>query len=240
MRYSDFEAMITRLASEVPPEFLEGVEGVEVSAKTLPHPERAEIYTLGECIPLPGSGGDGEIRSRVVLYHGSFQALARLEPGYDWRGEAWETLTHELRHHLEWRARVPDLEAFDWAAEQNFARGEGAPFDPDFPLAAERVGEGIFRLDEDYFLERRVRALPRQVAFGWHGHPYMAEVPPTAHLPALLTVEGVREPPPGELVLFLHRPPGLRDLFRRRAPPFLATVQARAAPGAGGLFSRDT
>ncbi|MBK7714720.1 MAG: metallopeptidase family protein [Gemmatimonadetes bacterium] len=158
MRFADFEALIRRLAAEVPAEFLEGVAGIEVLPKALPHPERAEIYTLGECIPLPVEGGrDSEVESRVVLYHGSFQALARLQPEFDWRAEAWETLTHELRHHLEWRARVPDLEAFDWAAEQNFARMDGAPFDPDFPLSAERAGEGVFRLDDDFFLDRPVR-----------------------------------------------------------------------------------
>ena len=239
MRFGDFEALVQRLAAEVPPEFLDGVAGIEVLPKTLPHPERAEIYTLGECVPLPVEGGqDGELESRVVLYHGSFQALARLQPDFDWRGEAWETLTHELRHHLDWRARVPDLEAFDWAAEQNFARMEGAPFDPDFPLSAERAGEGVFRLDDDYFLDRPVQRLPAVVAFGWHGHGYAVDVPAGARLPAFLTVrDGVTDPPPGELVLVLRRPAGLLDLFRRREPPYLGEVVARAAPRPDGLFS---
>jgi len=239
VRFADFEALIRRLAAEVPAEFLEGVAGIEVLPKVLPHPERAEIYTLGECIPLAVEGGrDSEVESRVVLYHGSFQALARLQSEFDWRAEAWETLTHELRHHLEWRARVPDLEAFDWAAEQNFARMDGAPFDPDFPLSAERAGEGVFRLDDDFFLDRPVRRLPAAVAFGWHGTAYAVAVPAGAHLPALLTVvDGVAEPPPGELVILLRQPPGLLDLFRRRLPPYLGEVRARAAPGPGGLFS---
>ncbi len=237
MRLADFEGMIRRLVAEVPDEFLEGIADVEVSPKTLPHPERAEVYTLGECLPLAGSGGEGELRSRVVLYHGSFAALARLEEGYDWRGEAWETLTHELRHHLEWKARVPDLEAFDWAAEQNFARAHGAPFDPDFPLAAERVARGVYRLDDDYFLDRPVRTLPREVGFGWHGLDYLVSPPGEAHLPCLLTVEGLEDPPPGDLVLLLRRPAGILDLFRRRVPPFQAVVQARAAEGGGQLSS---
>lgn len=239
MRFGDFETLIHRLAAEVPPEFLEGIAGIEVLPKVVPHPERAGIYTLGECVPLPVEGGrDGELESRVLLYHGSFQALAQRQPDFDWRGEAWETLTHELRHHLEWRARVPDLEAFDWAAEQNFARMDGAPFDPDFPLSAERAGDGVYRLDDDYFLDRPVGVLPAAVAFGWHGTAYAADVPAGAHLPAFLTVTGgVTEPPPGDLILYLRRPARLLDLFRRRAPPFLGEVRARAAPGPDGLFS---
>ncbi|MGH7672583.1 MAG: metallopeptidase family protein, partial [Gemmatimonadales bacterium] len=126
MRFDDFRSLVERLERDIPPEFKGGVVEVQVSPKTLPHPVRAEIYTLGECVPLEWSGSGADLQSRVVLYHGSFQALSRLGD-FDWRAEAWETLTHELRHHLEWRANVAALEAYDWAAEQNFARHEGAP-----------------------------------------------------------------------------------------------------------------
>ena len=130
MRLQDFEAMVRRLSREVPAHFFEGIAEVTVSPRTVPHPGREGIFTLGECIPIDTGASGEEQQSRIVLYHGSFAALARLEPGYDWQGETWETLTHELRHHLEWRARTPDLEAFDAAAEQNFARHDGEPFDP--------------------------------------------------------------------------------------------------------------
>ncbi len=232
MRIRDFQALVDRLLAEVPAEFLDGVAGVEVAPTTLPHPEREGIYTLGECIPVPSEGGlEGDVRSRVVLYHGSFQALARLQDDFDWRAEAWETLTHELRHHLEWRARVPDLEDFDWAAEQNFARVDGAPFDPDFPLSAERAGTGVYRLDEDFFVDCPVRALPAQVEFSWHGARYAVAMPDGSHLPALLVVNGGVDPaPPGELVLLVRRPPGFLDLFRRRREPFQARVSARVVP----------
>ena len=57
MRLSDFESLVRRLSSEVPPDFLEGVAEVAVSPKSVPHPTRAEIYTMGECIPLPAPAG---------------------------------------------------------------------------------------------------------------------------------------------------------------------------------------
>ena len=226
MRLADFEAMVRRLSTEVPAHFFDGIAEVVVSPRAVPHPVRADIYTLGECVPLDVGESGGEIQSRIVLYHGSFAALARLEPGYDWRGEAWETLTHELRHHLEWRARAPDLESYDEAAEQNFARHDGEPFDPGFYLDGEAAAPGVYTVDDDYFIDRLVRELPPELTFRWHGARYVAPVPPGATLPAFLTIEGLDEPPPGDLVLALRRRPSLRDLFRR-SPVFQATVTAR-------------
>src|SRR5438445_11566535 len=92
--------MIDRLARAVPPEFSDGIVAIEVSPKALPHPRRGDVYTLGECIPLEWSGNGDDLQSRVVLYHGSFVALARLAD-FDWRTDAMETLARELRHPLE-------------------------------------------------------------------------------------------------------------------------------------------
>ncbi len=227
MRLSDFEAMVRRIADEVPAEFVQGIAEVAVSPRTVPHPERADIYTLGECIPMPaGEAGSSEgIQSRVVLYYGSFAALARLQDGFDWREEAWETLTHELRHHLEWRARAPQLEAFDQAVEQNFARQDGEAFDPLFYLDGVPAGEAAFRVDDDVFLDRVVNQPPSVATVQWRGRAYRVEVPSEATLPAFLTLDGVAEAPPGELVLVLRRKPGLRDLLRPRLP-HQATVSA--------------
>jgi hypothetical protein len=112
MRLSDFRDMVRRMASEIPAEFLEGIVEITVSPRTVPHPERDEIWTLGECIPLPGEDGDPRhLQTQVVLYHGSFQSLAGIAEDFDWREEAWETLAHEVRHHVEWKARAPGLEA---------------------------------------------------------------------------------------------------------------------------------
>jgi hypothetical protein len=141
MQLSDFRSLIERLLAGVPPEYRAGVVVVDVSPKSVPHPIHPDVYTLGECIPLEWSGDGSDLESRVVLYHGSFAALSRLGD-FDWREEAWETLTHELRHHLEWRARVGALVAYDWAAEHNFARHEGRPFDPAFYRAGEKIEPG--------------------------------------------------------------------------------------------------
>jgi hypothetical protein len=228
VRLSDFQKMVATMAAELPREYFVGVAAVDVSEKSVPHPTRAEIYTLGECIPIPTGPEPGEegVQSRIVLYHGSFQSLSRIEAGFDWRGEAWETLTHELRHHLEWKARRGDLEKFDQAAEQNFARMDFEPFDPLFYLDGESEAPGWYQVDDDRFHERIVREVPAEVTFGWHGREYRVAVPDHLTLPAFLTVEGVDDPPPGELVLVLRRKPRIWDLFRAPASPTQIVVRA--------------
>src|SRR5213594_2491471 len=124
MRLDDFQQLVERLLKQVPPTYLDGVVAVEVSPKAVPHPVRDDVYTLGECVPLEWSGNGADLQSRVVLYHGSFAALARVGD-FDWRDQAWEARAHELRHHLEVRASPRSPEAYDWAAGQNFARQEG-------------------------------------------------------------------------------------------------------------------
>jgi hypothetical protein len=226
MRLPDFEAMVRRLCGEVPDQFFDGVAEVVVSPRAVPHPDRSEVFTLGECIALPvevGSGLEG-LQSRIVLYHGSFAALSRIQDQFDWRLEAWDTLTHELRHHLEWRARAPDLEVFDWAVEHNFARLDGEPFDSTFYLSGEREPDGSYRVEDDVFIDQIATSVPASVTFVWQGKTYTAVLPEGAELPCFLTIEGVADAPEGELVVVLRRTPGVRDLFGQPTV-FQATVR---------------
>ena len=230
MKLQDFEAMVARQTAEVPAEFLEGIVEVVVSPRTVAHPERGDIWTLGECIPLAGSDDDPRnLRSRIVLYHGSFQALAHDTKGFDWSSEAWETLTHEIRHHVEWRARVPDLEAFDQAAEANFARQDGEAFDPAFYKDGVHRPDGAYQVDDDVFIERVVPAPPPTVRLHWQGDDYEVAIPEDAFLPAFLGVDGIRKPPPGELVLVLQKRGAWLGLFKRPRV-FHAEVEARRLP----------
>lgn len=231
MRLADFETMVRRLSSEVPSDFFEGIAEVVVSPRAVPDPEREEVFTLGECISLPvelGSGVEG-LQSRIVLYYGSFAALAGLQSEFDWRLEAWETLTHELRHHLEWRARAPDLEEYDWAVEYNFARHDQESFDPTFFLSGEQQ-DGNYWVEDDVFIDQVVGSIPPDVTFVWQGRSYRVAPPENAELPCFLTVDGVADPPPGDLVVVLRRKPGVRDLFGR-PDVFQANVPATSRPG---------
>jgi len=140
-------------------------------------------------------------------------------------GEARETLWHELRHHIEWRADASGLEDFDLAAEQNFARVEGEPFDPLFYLDGDSPVADVYQVDDDWFYDLVARGRVDEVTFVWHGRRYGARVPAGVVPPCYLLVHGVDEPPEGDLVLSLRRKPRLFDLFRERA---LAQVEVHA------------
>jgi len=232
---SDFRSLIERLKSDIPAEFQAGVVDVEVSHKTVPHPVRGDVFTLGECIPLDWSGAGADLKSRVILYHGSFQALARLGE-FDWRTEAWETLTHELRHHLEWQADLAALEAYDWAAEQNFARIEGEAFDPVFYRNGEQLAPGIYKVDDDVFLEHRSGAAAgrERIEIAWHGRRYDVPRPQTprdTRTWVFVTLQGLADPPPGDVVLVLPGGASLFDLFRTVQAPVQQSVQVRSRDG---------
>jgi hypothetical protein len=125
---------------------------------------------------------------------------------------------------LEWRARAPDLENFDSAVEHNYARHEGEPFDHTFFLSGELEPSGNYRVEDDVFIDQFVPSIPASVAFSWRGRSYRAVTPEGAELPCFLTIEGVADPPEGDLVLVLRRKPGVRDLFGH-AEAFQGTVR---------------
>jgi hypothetical protein len=227
MELRDFRALVDGMAGEVPRQYLEGVVAIEVSPKAVPHPVYPSVYTMGECIPVEAV--EDPPPSRVVLYYGSFRELARERRDFDWRGEAWETLTHELKHHLEWRARTGELDAQDWAAEQNFNRQEGQPFDPVYFLSGERVAEGVFCVEDDLFFDREVaRAAPARVELEWQGQRLVADVP-AGRLPLYLALEGLDPAPLGEAFAVVRRRPRVLDLFRRPPAPRVERVRVRRA-----------
>ena len=82
MRLEAFRGLVRRLAAEVPDGYLDGIAEVTVSPRAVPHPVHGDVYTLGQCIPFDTGGA--EVVSRVVLYHGSFRALAADRPDFDW------------------------------------------------------------------------------------------------------------------------------------------------------------
>ncbi len=86
----------------------------------------------------------------------------------------------------------------------------------------------MYEVDGDYFLDRVVSAPPARLELDWHGASYGAAIPAGLTLPAFLAIEGVDEPPPGELVLVLRRKPRLSDLFRH-GETFTAAVTVTPA-----------
>lgn len=253
MELREFERRARRVYEEIPDEYREGVDALVISREALPHPTLSDVYTLGECHTetyLSDFAGPDTTRSILVLYHGSFRRLADLDADFDWHGELWETITHELQHHLESLAAEDALEDVDYAADEHFKHLQGDPFDPFYYRAGAPVDVGIWRIEDQFFLELPYPAshtAPRAVEFEWHGRRHQVTVQPergdlcfvwiTGGLGAELggAELGGAECGPAEggpaLALVLVRRPRLRDIVRSifvRRPPRIVEVEASA------------
>jgi predicted Zn-dependent protease with MMP-like domain len=181
MTLPQFEKLARTIWSEIPDQYKQGIDGLVIEEAARSHPEHEDFFTLGECVTeaYPSDfGGPDTIRSYVVLYYGSFAAVAQEDPEFDWQDEIDETLLHELQHHLEHLASDDRLEDFDYAVQENFRRVEGQPFDPLFYHAGVQITAGCYRVEADVFLEvesRRAEALVHE--FSWAGRPYRVAIP---------------------------------------------------------------
>lgn len=219
MNLKQFERASRRAFTEIPEEYREGVDGLTVRAEALPHPVHPDVYTMGMCLtesyPSDWMGPD-TTRSVVVLYYGSFEALAELDPDFDWDEQLWDTLTHELRHHLESLANEDRLEGVDYALEESFKRLEGEEFDPFYFQSGDRLGEGIYQVEEDFYLEqvwsqRDFEAAPF-IDFTWHGTSYRLPRPDEMGDVHFVLVDGVDVGPGALEVVLLRRRSGLRGI----------------------------
>lgn len=179
-----FERVARRYWDEIPEEYKEGIDGLVIHKEALPHPVQAGIHTLGMCLtesyPSDWMGPETS-RSVVALYWGSFRKVAARDPDFDWEQEIWETLTHELRHHLEWLAREDQLEAVDYAMDESFKRADGENFDPWYYQSGDPVAPGVYRVEYDVYIEQEwtpeALAAVEEVTFSWHGAEYAIPAP---------------------------------------------------------------
>lgn len=230
MRLSEFREVAARMWEEIPEPLKEGVEAVLVEEESLPHPHIEEVYTLGECAGETWGGawaGPGESVSILYLYHGSFEALARLDPAFDWEGELWETILHELLHHREYAAGEAGLEDYDYAVEQNQLRYADRPFDPTFYRAVPPGPDGSVRIESEIFIEAEVPRAAAEADFAWRGRRYTVRVPPDEEAPLFVQVENLAH---GRLWVVVWR---RRPWWRRLLPlpmPRPVEVARRALP----------
>ena len=239
MQFDEFERKASAVWEEIPETYREGVDGLVIQRDPQAHPDLDEIYTLGECVTesYPSDwGGPDTTRSILVLYYGSFRELARLDPEFDWDFEIWETVTHELRHHLEWLAAEDALEDVDYAMDENFKRLRGDPFDPWFFRSGEPAGPDLYQAERDLFLERHVGSDPAPdatVEFEWEGATYRLPAPEESADLTFVQVTGGLELEDAELCVVLVRRRGrLRSLmdWLRRRPLTVREVDAAAEP----------
>jgi predicted Zn-dependent protease with MMP-like domain len=205
----------------IPEEFREGVDGLTVRPEALPHPTLPGVFTLGQCVTEAypsGWTGPETLRSVVALYHGSFLALSKTDPDFDWEGELWETLTHELRHHLESLANEDALEGVDYATEEAYRRAEGEDFDPLYYQAGVEVAPGLFQVEYDFFLEQswepEAFGVAEVIGFSWHGAPKRIPRPDVLGDIHYIWIKGL-EVGPGSLQLVLLRKRKWRERVRK-------------------------
>lgn len=119
-----FEQLANDLFDRIPEQFLDGLTGgIIISEETEQRDEDLpDVYILGEYVEDPYGLG-----RYIVLYYGSFAQLFADEDDAVWEEELWETMVHEIRHHIESLAGLHDLDLEDerqlaefrrWAAEQ--------------------------------------------------------------------------------------------------------------------------
>ena len=237
MNLRAFEELAEEYWAEIPDDYKHGVDGVRVLRLAKAHDELPDVWTMGECVTeaFPSDfGGPETTRSAIVLYHGSFAKLAQQDVAFDWEDELWETITHELQHHLESLAGEDALEDVDYAADENFKRQDGAPFDPTFYRAgidagevapffriegdAEPVALLTWRVETDWFFELEFpesRPPSGRVVLDWLGAHHAFILPqPTADVTFVVLADGF-EPAPhpehhvDEVCLVLVRRPSL-------------------------------
>ncbi len=128
MTFEEFQHVVEEMVADIPTEFMRDLQGVHVLEEAKPEEEFEEVFRLGEYLD-PGPAdflGAGEGLGRhVALYYGSFREIAALDSAFDWEEELWETLTHELRHHVESLAGEDFLVQEDVDDAKDFLRRDG-------------------------------------------------------------------------------------------------------------------
>lgn len=185
MDFPEFEEAAHRMWEEIPDLYKEGIDGIVVKREAESHPDHPDYYTLGMCLTEPypsGYMGPDTTRSFLALYYGSFRAISQRNEGFSWEEELWETITHELRHHLEFLAEDDALEGLDYALEQTYHRGQGDTFDPWYYQSGLTLAPGTFRVEYDVYIEqhwtREELAKADEVEFDWDGRRWAIPTPP--------------------------------------------------------------
>lgn len=108
-RLDEFEEILNEIYEEIPPEFLEDLNlGIVIEEESKIHPESLDddLYILGSYIKGPMGRG-------IVIYYGSFMDLYWYADRNWLKDKLRDTLFHEITHHRENLARIPNLEVED-------------------------------------------------------------------------------------------------------------------------------
>jgi len=127
MTYETFRHTVAEMVDEIPGVFLQELQGVHALEQEVLEDGYDDVWRMGEYLdPGPDDflGGSDGLGRHVALYWGSFRAIAEADPEFDWDEEIWETLTHELQHHVESLAGDGRLIEEDLMEARAWAAGE--------------------------------------------------------------------------------------------------------------------
>jgi hypothetical protein len=155
MDLATFERRADELWQSIPAHFREGVSAFIVEPGTFDMGRCEDDFALGLCEPdaaisaIPGA----PLCSIIRLFYGTFVDAALNDPEFDWEAELWETIRHELQHHLEHRAGVDHLGIEDEVeiAHQRWLDGEEV--DPHFYRQGTQLDRQVWLAADDLFIE---------------------------------------------------------------------------------------
>jgi hypothetical protein len=235
--FEEFEAEAHRMWEEIPAEYKEGIDGIVVKRGAEAHPDHEDYFTMGMCFtePYPSDfGGPDTTRSILALYYGSFRKVAKGDPNFPWREELWETITHELRHHLEYLADDDALDGVDYALEESYKREKGLDFDPWYYQRGVPLVPGVFRVEYDVYIERPWSeggaSRAEGIQFAWDGGRWTIPWPESLGDVHYVWVDGVETGGGWLQIVLVRRLPFLERLQRlwRTAEPEILESEAVA------------
>lgn len=159
MDLATFESVALMYWERVPDRFKVGVTALVIEPGAYRNDEFEDGWVYGYCEPdeavmlLP----DAPVQSLITLFYGSFVHISAMTEDFDWHEELWETLTHEIRHHLEWRAGVDHLGDDDDLQDDHERCMLGRPFRPDYHRTGTPLARDVFLGAGCVFLELPLR-----------------------------------------------------------------------------------
>ncbi len=130
MTYEQFENRLREFVEIIPEHYYKNLQGVHCFPQKKGDPNDRSLVRMGEYLD-PGFEGFMDSRvhigRHINIYYGSFVAVAQYNPSFDWDEQLWETLTHELQHHLESQANDQSLIEWDRQQLERFRNAKKTP-----------------------------------------------------------------------------------------------------------------
>ncbi len=119
--YSEASQMLSEIIDTYPPELMEGLSGGVILAQERKlHPKSKPtrpLYIMGQYCR-------DSIGTRIYIYYGSFCAVHGRKSSEEFREHLRDTFRHEMRHHMERRSGITDLNKYDDERMELYEAGE--------------------------------------------------------------------------------------------------------------------